>query len=95
MGWSWATSSSASSASCTSAKFNREGYTRTMEYRNLNDFLRAALAPVPDQRRGQWFANFVHNHRPDLGTAMVNTAVDPYYDDSKLWSAVEFVKEHW
>jgi hypothetical protein len=62
---------------------------------NLNDFLRAALAPVPDQRPGQWFANFTHNHRPALATAMIRHDVDPFYDDAKIWAAIQFVKEHW
>lgn len=62
---------------------------------NVSDFLIKALEPVAGQRRGQWFANLTHTLKPALLTRMINLDVDPFYDDSKLWVAIEFVKEHW
>ena len=61
----------------------------------LSDFLTKALQPVADQRRGQWFANLLHALKPDLLQRMIHLDVDPFYDDSKIWAAVEFVKENW
>lgn len=61
----------------------------------LYDFLNMALEPAPSQRRGQWFANLLHTINPLLANRLIQEDVDPFYDDSKLWAAVEFVKENW
>ena len=61
----------------------------------LYDFLNKALTPVSDQRRGQRFANLLHAIDPALANRLIAVDVDPFYDDSKLWSAVEFVKANW
>ena len=61
----------------------------------LYDFLNEALAPAPGQRRGQWFANLLHSVNPTLANRLIQEDVDPYYNDAKLWVAVEFVKENW
>lgn len=62
---------------------------------DFTDFLTKALEPAAGQRRGQWFANLTHTLKPALLNRMIHLDVDPFYDDAKLWAAVEFVKEHW
>lgn len=62
---------------------------------NLYDFLNKALEPAPGQRCGQWFANLLHSVNPILTNRLIQADVDPYYNDAKLWAAVEFVKENW
>jgi hypothetical protein len=61
----------------------------------LRDFLNAALEPTRGQRRGQWFANLLHTVDPALANRLIAVDVDPFYDDGKLWAAVQFVTEHW
>ena len=61
----------------------------------LYDFLHKALQPVGELRRGQWFVNVLHNFRPKLVNRLIHADVDPFYDDGKLWAAIEFVKENW
>jgi hypothetical protein len=53
------------------------------------------LEPSQGHRRGQWFANLLHTINPSLANRLIQEDVDPFYDDAKLWAAVEFVKEHW
>jgi len=61
----------------------------------LYDFLHKALEPARGQRRGQWFANLLHTINPNLLNRLIKEDVDPFYDDAKLWAAVQFVKDHW
>ena len=62
---------------------------------NLYDFLRKALEPVGNLRRGQWFVNVLHSFKPKLVNDLIAADVDPFYDDGKLWAAVEFIKKNW
>lgn len=62
---------------------------------NLCTFLRKALEPARGQRRGQWFVNALHIINPNLVNSLIAADVDPFYDDAKLWAAVQFVKENW
>jgi len=61
---------------------------------DLYDFLVEALSPQPGQRRGQAFINAVFCHRRDL-VHKIPEKIDPFYDDEKLWSAIEWIKENW
>jgi hypothetical protein len=62
---------------------------------DLYTFLNKALEPRPGQRRGQWFANLLHTINPNLLNRLIKEDVDPFYDDAKLWAAVEYVKKNW
>lgn len=61
----------------------------------LREFMAAALKPEIYQRKGQRFANQLTLHRPKLMEALREAGLDPFHDDSKLWAAVEWVKQHW
>lgn len=60
-----------------------------------DDFLRTALEPSAYLRRGQAFMNSLIEVRPDLAQQLVRLNMNPFYDDSKLWAAVEHVRTHW
>jgi len=62
---------------------------------SLSNFLSAALEPAREQRRGQWFVNALHIINPNLVNSLIAADVDPFYDDAKLWAAVQFVVENW
>ena len=65
--------------------------------KSLESFLKEALAPVSGQRKGQAFMNRLAVEAPELHEGIVGSRerIDPFYDDGKLWGALEFVKEHW
>lgn len=62
---------------------------------DLYTFLNKALEPRPGQRRGQWFTNLLHTINPNLSNRLNQEGMDPFYDDAKLWAAVEYVKKNW
>ena len=61
----------------------------------LHEFLTRALKPEIYQRKGQRFANHLSLVRPDLLEALKQHNIDPFYDDSKLWAAVAYVRDNW
>jgi len=61
----------------------------------LDDFLIIALEPKRGLRRGQAFMNELYKESPILYDAIGGTPCDPYYDDSKLWAAVQWVRDSW
>ena len=63
----------------------------------LHEFLAHALKPEIYQRKGQRFMNMLSTHRPDLDELLRSTDVtlNVFYDDTKLWRAVEWVKDNW
>ena len=63
----------------------------------LHEFLAHALKPEIYQRKGQRFMNMLRIHRPDLEERLISTnmTLDVFYDDSKLWTAVEWVRNNW
>lgn len=62
---------------------------------DLHTFLAAALKPELYQRKGQRFANHLTIYRPELLEELKLRGLDPFYDDSKLWKAVDFIRQHW
>lgn len=60
----------------------------------LQEFLTAALAPDPYQRRGQRFANHLVIRRMDLANDIPKD-IDPFYKDENLWAAVAWVRDNW
>jgi hypothetical protein len=63
---------------------------------DFQEFLKRALEPDPHQRRGQKFINLLYSTNPVVYEAMTqNAELDPYYDDRRLWAAVEFARENW
>lgn len=49
----------------------------------------------PAQRRGQALFNHLHDVRPDLANQLRGTDLDPFYDNSKVVDALEFIQQHW
>lgn len=46
-------------------------------------------------RRGQTYFNVLAEERPDLSERIRGSALDPFYDDSRLDSFLPWVAEHW
>jgi len=61
----------------------------------LHEFLNHALKPEIYQRKGQRFMNVLQIHRPDLSARLTGEPLDPFYDDRKLFAAIQWVKENW
>jgi len=61
---------------------------------SLHDFLVNALEPESHLRKGQHLMNELHRVRVDM---YINVPPDPdaFYDDSRLWAAVEWIKANW
>lgn len=59
------------------------------------DFLKQALTPDAHQRRGQKLMNELYQIKPDLYHALHADDADPYFDDRRLWAAVQFVRDNW
>lgn len=62
---------------------------------NLGEFLSFALEPPAGVRKGQRFSNELHRIKPELGAALNAADLDPFYDDSRLWAAVVYVRDNW
>lgn len=58
---------------------------------DLNKFLSDALTPIQGQRAGQAFMNSVSAIHPHLYRDLLSMQLDAFYDDGKLWSAVEWI----
>jgi hypothetical protein len=61
----------------------------------LYEFLSKALKPEIYQRKGQRFMNTLAMHRPDLEAKLAAEGIDPFYDDSRLVAAIQWVKDNW
>lgn len=61
----------------------------------LREFLTVALRPEIYQRKGQRFANHLSLVRPSLLEGLKQRNIDPFYDDTKLWAAVAYVRDAW
>ncbi len=63
----------------------------------LMEFFIRAFEPVGTPRRGQSFMNVLGEVRKDLYVKMTidHPDIDPFYDDSRIWSAAEWVKANW
>lgn len=61
----------------------------------LNELLRTALTPLEGQRPGQAFMNSIFSLQRDLYYALLDAGLDAFYDDSKLWAAVEWITNNW
>ena len=61
----------------------------------FQDFLRGALTPSATERRGQALMNALAAIRPGLASQLIHKDLDPFYNDAKLWAAVEFIQENW
>jgi hypothetical protein len=78
---------------------------------NLYEFLAHALEPEIYQRKGQRFMNMLYEYRPDLEDELrgcdararllerelgaPHRSLNPFYDDSKLPAAIQWVKDNW
>lgn len=49
----------------------------------------------PEQREGQAYFNSLCEYRPDITSVICSTPRDPYFDDDRLDSFFEKVKELW
>lgn len=59
---------------------------------DLEEFLQLALEPQGQgQRRGQAFMNVVSTLHPHLYRDLLAVQLDAFYDDSKMWQAVEWI----
>lgn len=61
----------------------------------IDDFLDVALEPRRGLRKGQAFMNELHRESPVLYAALSGSPEDPFYDDSRLWAAVAWVRDNW
>ena len=50
---------------------------------------------LTNYRKGQAFFNCLEDFRPDLAALIRGTEIDPFYDDSKVDAAIEYVVERW
>ena len=58
----------------------------------LEEFLKLALEPSPGcQRPGQAFMNAVFSLNQHLYRDLLSLGHDAFYDDSKMWAAVEWI----
>jgi hypothetical protein len=61
----------------------------------IDDFLRKALEPQRATRKGQHFINCLFVAKPAMARRLKGLGLDPYYVDSKLSSAIQFVVDNW
>lgn len=60
------------------------------------DTFMSVYKDVPKQfRKGQYFFNKLACVRKDLSDMLMEQGLDPFYNDSRLPAAIEFVKENW
>lgn len=63
---------------------------------DVNTFLTEALAPTRHHgRRGQILMYALTPVAPDLTAELIRLDLDPYYNDDKLWGAVDYIIAHW
>lgn len=61
---------------------------------NIEEKLKHALAPMAGQRAGQSFMNNLYLLEPRAYEMLLNTPLDPFYEDGKLWAAVQHIKDN-
>ena len=61
---------------------------------NIDEKLKHALAPMAGQRAGQSFMNNLYLLEPKAYDMLLNTPLDPFYEDGKLWAAVQHIKDN-
>ena len=61
---------------------------------NIDEKLKHALAPMAGQRAGQSFMNNLYLLEPRAYDMLLNTPLDPFYEDGKLWAAVQHIKDN-
>lgn len=71
---------------------------------SLDKFLEIALEPQLHQRQGQKLINLLSTYRADLYDRILNDSPerfssgalhDCFYDDSKVWGTITWLKENW
>ena len=63
---------------------------------DVNTFLTEALAPTRHHgRHGQILIDALTPVAPDLTAELIRLDLDPYYNDDKLWGAVDYIIAHW
>lgn len=74
------------------------------EKMSLEEFLELSLEPEMHLRQGQKLMLSLHEHRSDLYDRILNDSVDRFssgalrdcfYDDSKVWGTILWIKENW
>lgn len=60
----------------------------------FGDYL-ASIVSTRTLRRGQLFYNSLRAVRPDLAAKLMSVNLDPFYDDEKLFAAVDFTESEW
>jgi hypothetical protein len=62
---------------------------------NVNEFLKEALEPQPQMRKGQHFINRLTVVKPGIVVLLQDYNLDPYYMDHRLLAAVQFTVDNW
>lgn len=71
---------------------------------SFKKFLKAALEPVPHLRAGQKLILNLHDERPDLYDRILCDPLDAedsaarydcFYDDSKMWETIQWLRSNW
>jgi len=55
----------------------------------------AARKAYPSWRQGQTYFNVLHTYRPDLADWIQSTPYDPFYDDQRLDTFLQFIHDNW
>lgn len=50
---------------------------------------------MANQRQGQALFNFLNEHRPELAHRIRGTIQDPFYQDERISSCVQFINNNW
>ena len=50
---------------------------------------------VPRERMGQYLMNYLHDVKPQIYANLCATSEDPFYDDSKIASALAAIEDQW
>ncbi len=67
-----------------------------MEFDNyVNSVAKAFEQPKNPLRLGQTYFNLLFKWRPDLTNKVINTDLDPFYNDDRIPRFLEFVKRNW
>jgi hypothetical protein len=62
---------------------------------DVDGFLKMALEPVREARRGQHFSNLLHALRPSIYYTLRARGLDPYYRDDLLPAAIQATVDIW
>lgn len=49
----------------------------------------------PHLRWGQTYSSLLNKYVPNLALTVLNTDIDPYYDDRKIPEFVQHIRERW